>query len=140
VDEPLGGLGEADALLGRPFPLPSLPLPLARWVDVRAVGDGAEVVWSLDDSRDGVPGRLALYAGASPAPVRDVAWEGPARHVGVPGAGEVALRGAPLDEAQASLRPVQELCWTRDGLHLRLTAQGPWALVELAAIAGSIVP
>ena len=47
-------------------------------------------------------------------------------------------RQAPLAEAQPSLRPVHELHWRRDGLHLRLTAQGPWALSVLVAIAQSI--
>ena len=45
------------------------------------------------------------------------------------------MRTAALPEAQASLRPVTELRWQRDGLHLRLTAQGPWktdALLDLA--------
>ena len=51
MEESLAGLADADARLGRPFPLPAAPLPLPRWVDVRAVGTGAEVVWSLDDTR-----------------------------------------------------------------------------------------
>ena len=50
------------------------------------------------------------------------------------------LRAAPLEEAQASLRPVRELCWEREDLYLRLTAQGPWELEELFALAASIEP
>ena len=64
MHEPLEGIADADALLGRPFPLPAAPLPLARWVDVVQVAEhGAEVAWNLDDTRAGAPGRLALYAG-----------------------------------------------------------------------------
>ena len=63
MPEPLDGLAAADAHLGRPFPLPAAALPLTRWVEVRAVGPGAEVEFNLDDSREGAPGRLALYAG-----------------------------------------------------------------------------
>jgi hypothetical protein len=33
---------------------------------------------------------------------------------------------------------VHELCWQHDGLHLRLTAQGPWAVGALVAIAQSV--
>ena len=89
MTEPLDGIAGADALLGRPFPLPSATLPLARWVDVSPIGEGAEVVWSLDDSRPGAPGRLALYAGRAPAPPRaalDGAGERAARSAGIPGA------------------------------------------------------
>jgi len=32
---------------------------------------------------------------------------------------------------------VHELAWEQDGLHLRLTGQGPWALAELVALADS---
>jgi hypothetical protein len=131
MHEPLEGIAAADELLGRPFPLPAAPLPLARWVDVVQVAEhGVEVAWNLDDTRAGAPGRLALYAGLGPAPEHDL-----------PGAGAahdedgIAVRTAPLPEAQASLRPVTELRWERDGLHLRITAQGPWdtdALLDLA--------
>ena len=73
MHEPLEGIAAADALLGRPFPLPSAPLPLARWVDVVQVAEhGVEVAWNLDDTRAGAPGRLALYAGLEPAPERDL--------------------------------------------------------------------
>lgn len=129
----LEGIAEADGLLGRPFPLPDTPLPLARWVEIFVEGTGAEVAWNLDDSRPGAPGRLALYAGREPPPWRDL-----------PGAGAVELRHglawrrAPLEEAQASLRPVHELAWTEDGIYLRLTAQGPWTEEALVAIAASI--
>ena len=61
--EPLEGIAAADERLGRPMPLPSLPLPLGRWVEVVATeGGGVEVEWNLDDTRGG-PGRLALWAG-----------------------------------------------------------------------------
>jgi hypothetical protein len=50
----------------------------------------------------------------------------------------LTYRAAPLTEAQASLRPVHELSWIRDGLHLRLTAQGPWLLSALTAVAQSV--
>jgi hypothetical protein len=134
MHEPLEGIAEADAILGRPFPLPSAPLPLARWVDVMQIAErGVEVAWNLDDTRAGAPGRLALYAGLEAPPQREL-----------PGAddvheeGTVAVRTAPLPEAQASLRPVTELRWQRDGLHLRLTAQGPWETEALLALARSV--
>ncbi|MCW2995929.1 MAG: hypothetical protein JWQ18_3424, partial [Conexibacter sp.] len=50
----------------------------------------------------------------------------------------VTHREAPLAEAQPSLKPVHELSWQRDGLHLRLTAQGPWALGALLSIVQSV--
>jgi hypothetical protein len=34
---------------------------------------------------------------------------------------------------------VQELAWEHDGLHLRLTGQGPWEQDELVALADSVV-
>jgi len=109
------------------------PIPLARWVDVSRVGPrGAEVAWNLDDTRPGSPGRLALYAGLEPPPPRELPGaEGESR------AG-VAVRRAPLPEAQESLRPVTELTWADGGLHLRLTAQGPWDLEALLALAASV--
>jgi hypothetical protein len=104
-------------------------------VDVLAVGpEAVEVAWSLDDSRDGAPGRLALYAGTSPPVPREL--------VGATEPAQVAAgmthREAPLAEAQPSLRPVQELHWQREGLHLRLTAQGPWAVDQLVRIAQGV--
>jgi hypothetical protein len=133
VHEPLEGIAAADARLGRPFPLPAAPLPLARWVEVVECGPGAEVAWNLDDTRAGTPGRLALYAGPGPPPERDLPQGGPAEvREGV------AWREAPLPEAQPALRPVKELTWTAGGLHLRLTAQGPWDDATLAAIVASI--
>ena len=48
------------------------------------------------------------------------------------------MRRRALPEAQPSLRPVAELRWERDGLHLRLTAQGPWELDALLALARSV--
>ena len=107
--EPLEGIAAADAHLGRPFPLPALPLPLARWVEVHAVGDGAaEVEWNLDDTRTDAPGRLALWAGPQPAPEQlEGADVTPITLSGL----ELEHRTAPLGEAQPSLRPVHELRW-----------------------------
>jgi hypothetical protein len=132
--EPLEGIGEADAVLGRPFPLPSAALPLARWVDVVQVAEhGVEVAWNLDDTRSGAPGRLALYAGLEPAPEHELPE---AQAAG--GEDGIAMRTSALSEAQPSLRPVTELCWERDGLYLRLTAQGPWETDALLALARSV--
>jgi hypothetical protein len=134
MHEPLEGIAEADAVLGRPFPLPSAALPLARWVDVVQVAErGVEVAWNLDDTRAGAPGRLALYAGLGPAPEHELADAGDTRDEG-----GIAVRTAALPEAQPSLRPVIELCWEREGLHLRLTAQGPWETDALLALARSV--
>ncbi|WP_205699278.1 hypothetical protein [Conexibacter sp. SYSU D00693] len=133
------GIGEADAHLGRRVPLPTVALPLARWVEVEPDGPGAvEVSWNLDDTREGAPGRLALHVAlteAAPRPLGD--GEAPAEPVDVDGA-PGRLRRAPLAHADASLRPVLELCWTHDGLHLRLTAQGPWAVEDVVRIAASV--
>ena len=52
--------------------------------------------------------------------------------------GPVAVRTAPLPEAQESLRPVTELLWEADGLHLRLTAQGPWEREVLLMLAAGV--
>jgi hypothetical protein len=133
--EPLEGIAEADAHLGRRVPLPRAALPLTRWVDVCAVGPQAvEVSWNLDDTRADMPGRVALYAGAGPPPERELAGATLPASV----ADGVLHREAPLGEAQPSLRPVHELRWQVDGLHLRLTAQGPWALAALVDIARSV--
>ena len=85
------------------------------------------------DTRDGTPARLALYAGTEPPPDRELpeATE-PQEREGM------TIRTAPLAEAEPSLRPVAELRWERDGLHLRLTGQGPWELDALLALARSI--
>lgn len=129
--EPLEGIAAADEHLGRRVPLPAAPLPLARWTEVVACGAQAvELEWNLDATRPGTPGRLALYAGRVPAPERGLPQPAPA--------GRYAHRSAPLDEAEAELRPVQELAWEDGGLHLRLTGQGPWELAALVAIADSI--
>jgi hypothetical protein len=134
MHEPLEGIAAADALLGRAFPLPAAPLPLARWVDVVQVAErGVEVAWNLDDTRKQAPGRLALYAGLQAPPERELPGAGDARVQDA-----IAVRTAPLPEAQASLRPVTELRWQRDGLHLRLTAQGPWELDALLGLARSV--
>ena len=131
--DPWTGIADADAHLGRPFPLPSAPLPLARWVEVRPSGpNGVEVEWNLDDTRAGSPGRLALYAGSDPPPERP--WD-----VAVEEHGEVELRTLPLEEAEPALRPAHELRWRCDGLHLRLTAQGPWDRATLLHIAASVM-
>jgi hypothetical protein len=128
--EPLEGIAAADERLGRPMPLPALPLPLVRWVEVVATGaDGVEVEWNLDDTRGG-PGRLALWAGAAEPADRGLP---PAQPLGA-----FAHRFSPLEEAEPSLRPVHELLWSRDGLWLRLTAQGPWELDDLVRIAESV--
>jgi hypothetical protein len=134
VHEPLDGIAAADAVLGRPFPLPSVPVPLDRWVDVIQVADhGVEVAWNLDDTRPDAPGRLALYAGTEPPPDRELPDPSATTdHEGI------AIRKAPLEEAEPSLRPVTELTWHHDGLHLRLTGQGPWELDALLALARSI--
>ena len=129
--ESLEGIGAADEHLGRAVPLPAAPLPLARWVEVVTSGPGAvQVEWNLDATRPGAPGRLTLYAGHEPPPER-----------GLPAPTAVAryaYRSAPLPEAEAELRPVQELAWQHDGLHLRLTGQGPWERSELVALADSV--
>ncbi|QEC47665.1 hypothetical protein FSW04_08825 [Baekduia soli] len=133
--EPLDGIAEADARLGRPVPLPRAALPLVRWVDVHAVGPRAvEVAFNLDDSRPGSPGRLALYAGVDRPPPHTLQDATDPETV----AAGMTHRQAPLAEAQPSLRPVHELCWERDGLHLRLTAQGPWRAADLVALAQSV--
>lgn len=136
--EEWAGIADADAHLGRSVPLPGIPLPLARWVDVRPAGPrGVEVAWNLDDSRPGSPGRLALYAGDEPPP--EPVWEVPVEPVRIGGAaGE--HRTLELAEADPSLRPAQEVRWQAAGLHLRLIGQGPWAREDLVAIAGSLEP
>lgn len=136
--EPLTGIAAADALLGRRFPLPAAALPLARWVEVRELpGTGCEVEWNLDDTREGSPGRLALYAGHEPPPAQLPADDVEATRIELAGR-HVTVRRAPLEEAAASLRPAWELRWRTTTLHLRLTAQGPWALPDVLAIAASV--
>jgi hypothetical protein len=127
----LDGIGAADAHVGRSVPLPGVALPLARWVEVVASGPGAvQIEWNLDATRPGSPGRLTLYVGREPAPERGL--PAPLPH------GRYAHRAAALSEAQAELRPVHELAWEHDGLHLRLTGQGPWTLEQLVAVAESV--
>jgi hypothetical protein len=130
--QPLDGIGPADERLGRRVPLPAAALPLTRWVEVVACGPRAvQVEWNFDVSRPESPGRLTLFAGAEPPPER-----------GLPkptAAGRYAYRHAPLAEAAPEFRPVQELGWEHDGLHLRLTGQGPWVLTELVALADSVI-
>jgi hypothetical protein len=134
MHEPLDGIAAADAILGRPFPLPSVPIPLCRWVDVIQVAEnGVEVAWNLDDTRPGAPARLALYAGKDAPPDRDLPQASDTTH-----RDGIAIRSSPLTEAEPSLRPVTELTWQHEGLHLRLTAQGPWELDTLLALARSI--
>ena len=118
--EPWTGIADADAHLGRAFPLPAVTLPLARWVEVRPSGAGAEVEWNLDDTRAGTP--------APPRAVRRRRAAARAR-VGRRARGRrrrSQLRTVALEQAEPSLRPAHELRWVRDDLHLRLTAQGPW--------------
>ncbi len=130
----LENLAAADELLGRSFPLPVRPIPLARWVELHRVGeDGAEIAWNLDDSRTGSPGRLALYAGRS-KPADQLS--GP--ELEVQASNGMFVRRAALEEAEPSLRPVIEISWRRFGLDLRLTAQGPWDLAELMGLADSV--
>lgn len=132
------GIADADAHLGRPVPLPTVALPLARWVDVRPAGTaGVEVAWNLDDTRPGSPGRLALYAGT--APPTEPAWDAPAARVDV-GGRPAEHRTLELSEADASLRPAQELRWRDGELHLRLIGQGPWELDALVSVARSLAP
>lgn len=130
--EPLDAIAAADDHLGRRVPLPTAALPLTRWVEVIAGGPGAvQVEWNFDVSRPESPGRLTLYAGLEPPPER-----------GLPeptATGRFAYRKAPLAEAAPEFRPVQELAWEQDGLHLRLTGQGPWTLTELVALADSVI-
>jgi hypothetical protein len=134
--EPLEGIGAADAHLGRPVPLPSIVLPLARWTEVFADGPGTcEVVWNLDDTRTGAPGRLALRVSLDAI---ETQLAGAAVDEVAVGGAIAQRRAVPLDEAQPSLRPVAELCWAAGGLHLRLTAQGPWSERDLIALASSI--
>lgn len=129
--ESLDGIAAADAHLGRAVPLPALPVPLARWVEVVTAGpDGVQVEWNLDATRADSPGRLTLFVGKSRPADR-----------GLPAPeqlGRYEHRTAPLDDAEPELRPVTELAWEHDALHLRLTGQGPWDLVELMALAESI--
>ena len=129
--EPLEGIAAADAHLGRRVPLPSVPLPLARWVEVTLEGPGGvEIEWNLDDTRGG-PARLALFVSLEPMESQlPDATERPL--------GDRTLREIPLEEAQESLRPARELTWEQDGLQLRLTGQGPWSEEQLLAIAESV--
>jgi hypothetical protein len=137
MDE-LDGIAGADAHLGRPVPLPAVALPLTRWSRVHAVSpDGIEVEWNLDDSRAGAPGRLALFIGYAPPPHRD--WPGSSEVRAVPvGDAQGEWRDAELLEAEPSLRPAVELRWQAHGLHLRITAQGPWEPARLVEIAASV--
>jgi hypothetical protein len=131
------GIADADRHLGRPVPLPAAALPLARWVEVRPLAPQAvEVEWNLDDTRPGARGRLALYAGTS-APAERV-WDVEPRPVALGPHATAQHRVLALEEAEPALKPAHELRWEHDGLHLRLTAQGPWAVDELVALAASV--
>jgi hypothetical protein len=130
----LANIAEADELIGRSFPLPARTLPLARWIEIHQAGeDGAEIAWNLDDSRNGSPGRVALFAGRSRPPEQLANAE-----LEVKASNGMVVRRAGLDEAEPSLRPVIEISWRRFGLDLRLTAQGPWDLAEVMALADSV--
>jgi hypothetical protein len=129
--ESLDGIAAADAHLGRTVPLPTVPVPLARWVEIVTAGpEAVQVEWNLDATRPGSPGRLTLFAGRSPAPDRGLSEPEQL--------GRYELRTAALEDAEPELRPVADLQWEQDGLFLRLTGQGPWELVELMALAESI--
>jgi hypothetical protein len=129
--EPLDGIGAADEHLGRPVPLPAVALPLTRWVEVISSGPRAvQIEWNFDVSRPDSPGRMTLYAGLEPPPERGLPQPTPA--------GRYTYRNAPLAEAAPEFRPVQELAWEHEGLHLRLTGQGPWVMSELVAVADSV--
>jgi hypothetical protein len=105
-------------------------------VEVHPAGAAAvEVEWNLDDTRAGACGRLALYVGRMAPEER--AWDVPVAALDVAGAA-AEHRVLALDEAEPPLRPAHELRWQRDGLHLRLTAQGPWPVGELVAIGASL--
>ncbi|MCW3040514.1 MAG: hypothetical protein JWM31_2419 [Solirubrobacterales bacterium] len=134
--ESLEGIADADAVLGRPFPLPDVPLPLTRWVEVRRTGPGAEVEWNLDDTRPGRPGRLALYAAPADRGAAPDQLAPDAERTRTP-QGWIVARD-PLPAAQDSLRPVLQVTWEHDGLALRLTAQGPWELAAVLRIVGSL--
>lgn len=129
--EPLEGIAAADDHLGRPVPLPTVPIPLTRWTEVHLVGDAVEIEWNLDDSRSDAPGRLALLVAVEPVDTQ--LPESPAEE-----RGPAVIRTAPLVEAQPSLRPVTELLWEADGLYLRLTAQGPWEREQLLMLVASV--
>lgn len=130
--EPLEGIGPADEWLGRRVPLPAAALPLTRWVEVIASGEGAvQVEWNFDVSRSESQGRLTLYVGTQPPPERGLPE--PRQE------GRYDYRHSPLAEAAPEFRPVQELAWEHEGLHLRLTGQGPWVLTELVALADSVI-
>jgi hypothetical protein len=131
------GIADADRHLGRPVPLPTVVLPLARWIEVRPIGTGGvEIEWNLDDTREDARGRLALYVGTVAPPERPWDVEPVYVDVGLAGAEHRMLD---LEEADPPLRPAHELRWLRDdGLHLRLTAQGPWAIDELIEIGASL--
>jgi hypothetical protein len=132
--EQLDNLAEADALLGRVFPLPAKPLPLTRWVELRRVGeDSAEIAWNLDDSRPGSPGRLALFVGHSKPPEQLAEAD-----MQIKASNGMVVRRAALDQAEPSLKPVVEIIWRRYGLDMRLTAQGPWDIAEVVALADSV--
>jgi hypothetical protein len=67
-----------------------------------------------------------------------VAWDAEEPVGGVGPGAPATLRTAALAEAEPSLRPVRELTWSDGGLHLRLTAQGPWSVDDLLALARSV--
>ena len=95
--------------------------------------------------RRGRPGTSTTRAPTSPAASRctPAPSRRPTRELTDATAPAAVADGVPTarrrsSEAQPSLRPVHELRWQRDGLHLRLTAQGPWAVRALVAIAQSV--
>ena len=134
VDEPLEGIAQADALLGQPFPLPAVALPLCRWVDVAGAGErGAEVSWNLDDTRPGhararrvVRGQRAARRTRSRVRHRR---RRPRRHRRPLGA---ARRGAGV----AASRDRADLGGTRAASAPH--GPGPWSLRALLAMAASV--
>ena len=101
--DPLDGIGAADGHLGRPVPLPTVALPLARWVEVVASGPGAvQVEWNLDATRPGAPGRLTLYAGLQAPPERGLPQPVGARALRAPrgAAGGGRARASPRPRAR----------------------------------------
>src|SRR3954453_5418480 len=72
MHQPLEGIAAADALLGRPFPLPQTALPLARWVEVTEVGAGAGVAGPRPAPPRAPPGGGPLPAAREPPPPREL--------------------------------------------------------------------
>ena len=104
---------------GAAVPLPAAPLPLARWVEVvaerRGRGAGRVEPRRLAAGRPGPADALRRPRGAARA-----------RPAGADAGAATPIATRRWTRPRPSLRPVQELAWEHDGLHLRLTGQGPW--------------